>query len=687
MSEPGASQYRGPVPYVGPRPFRRTEAQLFFGRQPEARDVCSLWLGNKVTVLHGPVAVGKTSLLQAGVLPLLSGRPGIGLLLVGSLGHQPTRPLASPPPHNGYTFALLDNWARLGQPPAIGASVTEFLLARAEGLADQDDPRDVLIAIDQFEALFSTFPARQDERDGFIDELGAALTRLPALKLMLVVGDDHLAALRSYERRLAPHRFGYVQLDALELEAALEAVALPLSGTGRSFAAGVADELVERLRTVTYTDLAGASATIRSDVVEPLLLQIVCTELQSTLPVDMRLIGSDDLSAFGDVDQALGRFYDAAVTAVQGQTGQPEELLRTWIESAFITEHGTRGFACRGILTTAGMDNDVADAFERRRVLVLEYRARTAWYQLSQDRMIAAIQKSNRAWHSRRGPAVVSESPPATPMALSTAAEAALAEGDFPSAHRFAQAAAADYREAGDTRRLAHALVLQGDIARTEGDLVAAERSLHAALSTFTVLQDHNSEVRTLSALANVHFTAGEYDKAAGFQREAVDLRPADAEALLGLGYALWYGGSAADAEATFTLALRSDPRSASAAAGRGQVRAEMREYATALSDLDQALYLGLPPAEEIDVRSARALALAGLGRQQEADRELVIARTADQSRGRTLRRAARIATLRQDRELAVAEAERALQADPPLSPWDNADVRRLLRSLGHQSS
>ena len=687
MTEPRAASHpASPGPYAGPRPFRRAEAPRFFGRQREARDVSSLWLGNRVTVLHGPVAVGKTSLLQAGVLPLLSRRTNIDLLLVGNLAHQPTRPLAAPPPHNGYTFSLLDNWAQLGQPPALGTSIAEFLLARAEATAERAEPRDVLVAIDQFDALFSTFPARQAERDRFIDELGAALSQLPALKLLLVVGDEHLATLGGYERRLFPHRFGYVELDALDPEAALDAVTLPLQGTGRSFATGVAEELVDRLRTVTYTDLAGESATVTSDLAEPLLLQIVCAELWSTLPDDVRLIGSDDVRVFGDVDQALAHFYDAAVRSVQREFqrefDRPEESLRAWIESAFITEHGTPGFACRGILTTAGMDNDVADAFEQRRVLTLEYRARSAWYQLSQDRMIPAIQRSNRQWRIGRGLPVVPEPLPAMPAALSTAAEAALAEGDFPSARRFAQAAAADYLEAGDTRRLAHALVLQGDIARTEGDFTAAERSLQAALSTFTVLQDRNSAVRTLSALANVHFTAGDYAKAADFQREAVGRLPADAEALLGLGYALWYGGSPADAEATFTLALRSDAGSASGYGGRGQVLAEMREYAAALADLDRALSLGLPLIDEIDVRSARALALAGLGRREEADRELTTARTADQARGRTLRRAARIAAMRNDRELAIAEAERALRADPPLSSWDATDARKLLESL-----
>jgi len=667
---------------VGPRPFRQAEADRFFGRRLEARDAASLWLGDRVTVLHGPAAAGKTSLLHAGVLPRLSREAGVDLLPVGGLGHQPARPLAAGPPRNGYSFALLSHWAQLGQPLPVGTSIADFLLSRPRRVSEQGDPHSVLAAIDQFEVLFTAFPARQEERGEFIDELATALRQLPALKLLLVINDDHVATLRSYERRLSPYPFSYVRLDALGPEAALDAVIQPLAGTALSFGTGVAEELVDRLRTVVYTDLAGESATISNPLVEPLLLQIVGTELWSSLPADVAVITPDELHAFGDTDQALARFYDSAVRAVQLETGESEQRLRAWIESAFITEHGTRGTACRGVLMTAGMANRAADAFEQRHLLTAEHRARGTWYQLSQDAMIAPIWQSNRAWRANRGLDVMPGPAPATPTALSAAAAAALAEGNFRSAHRFAGAAAVGYRAAGDTRRLAYTLVLQGDIARTEGDLGTAEESLQAALSAFTVLQDRNSTARTLSALADVRFSAGDYLTAAQFQREAVSQLPTDVDALIGLGYAQWYGGSPADAEATFTQALGWDAAAARAFGGRGQVLAEMREYATALADLDPAIAFGLPPAEEIDARSARALALTGLGRGEEAERELAAARTQDPGRARTLRRAGRIAAMRDQPALAAGEIERALLGSPPLPPWDEADARRLLATL-----
>ncbi|HET7012973.1 MAG TPA: tetratricopeptide repeat protein [Streptosporangiaceae bacterium] len=680
--EVARSGVNGAAPYVGPRPFRQSDAGRFFGRDPEARDVLSAWRADRVTVLHGPHAVGKTSLLRAGVLPRVSRQSDVDLLPIGSLGYQAARPPAAAPPHNSYSFALLGQWAQLGSPPRPGTAIAKFLLDRAKPSSDEDEPRSVLAAIDQFEVLFSGFPSREAEREGLFADLKLALEAVPALKLLLVISDDHLATLRRYESRFAPLKFSYMSLAALGPDAAVEAVKQPLDGRGRFFGDGVAEDLVERLRTVQYTDVMGESTAILNELVEPLLLQIVCSELWSSLPSAVRAITSGDLQAAGDLEQALIRFYEHAIRSTATETGESEGALRSWVEGAFITEQGARGTACKGVLRTGGMRNEVAEAFEQCRLLSAEYRALSTWYQLSQDRMTSAVINSNRVWRTANGIDTGPGPAPATPAALIAAAEAALAEGNFAAARRFANSAAENHRKAGDSLRLAHALVLLGGIAKTEGDLVGAKENLDSALSIFSQLEDKRSIVQTLTAIADLHFWSGDYETAAALQREAIERSPTSVAARVGLGYALWYSGSPSAAAASFEQALTWDARSAAAFGGRGQVRAELREFGDALKDLDDALTLGLAPNEEIDARSARALALVGLGRGEEADRELAMARIQDPDRGRTLRRLARIAQMRDQRALAVEEAKRALSARPPLPPWDTEDAQHLVATL-----
>src|ERR1035441_8251181 len=60
-----------PCPYVGLRPFWESDYPFFFGRDREIRVVSSNLQAQPLTVLYGPSGVGKSSVLQAGVLPHL----------------------------------------------------------------------------------------------------------------------------------------------------------------------------------------------------------------------------------------------------------------------------------------------------------------------------------------------------------------------------------------------------------------------------------------------------------------------------------------------------------------------------------------------------------------------------------------------------------------------------------------
>src|SRR5687768_17312638 len=64
-------------PFVGPRPFEREDSDLFFGRSQEANELLSLIVANRAVVLYAPSGAGKTSLLNALVVPLLEKEGGL----------------------------------------------------------------------------------------------------------------------------------------------------------------------------------------------------------------------------------------------------------------------------------------------------------------------------------------------------------------------------------------------------------------------------------------------------------------------------------------------------------------------------------------------------------------------------------------------------------------------------------
>ncbi len=100
-------------PHPGSRPFDRHNQRFFRGRDDESSLLLEWWQTNSLTFATGPAGRGKTSLLQAGVLPLLAedklnGTPNV--LPVGSLSYGVTFPIAALPAHNPYTLSLLRSW-------------------------------------------------------------------------------------------------------------------------------------------------------------------------------------------------------------------------------------------------------------------------------------------------------------------------------------------------------------------------------------------------------------------------------------------------------------------------------------------------------------------------------------------------------------------------------------------------
>ncbi|GAA2318080.1 hypothetical protein GCM10010149_83150 [Nonomuraea roseoviolacea subsp. roseoviolacea] len=624
-------------PYVGPRPFRRAEAPLFFGRSREARLVRDAWLSERVVVLHGAAAVGKTSLLHAGVLPLLSGEapdaPGAAprhtaVLPVGRLVHQATWPLARAPGPGGHRFTLLSSWTPAGRSPDPGRPLTAVL----GDVADHRRPYRILGAIDHFEELFTVFPERLAERERLVAELARALRELP-LNLLLVVRDDQLAALSGYEGVLSPQPFTYLRLEGLDPDSARAAMTGPAGRAGRRFAPGVAERLVERLRTSVYTDRLGESVELVGDRVSPFELQLACSALWAGLAPGEETITAESLARLGDLSGVLAAYFDRAVRDVSVETNWPEGALRAWIRAAFVTERGTRGTAYRGLSQTADLPNAVVDALVARHVLTEEQRAGSLWYQLAQERLVEAVRASGAPGDP--APPAGQEALPARPAGqepspgrspgqeplparspadFRAAAEAALGEGNFVSARRFAEAAARRSLEQGDEWQFANLLAFQGEVARVEGDLESARETLTAARSEFESQQDTLATVRVLTALAEVCLSMGNADEAVELGRQAVSRLPGDVPARTTLAYALWRAGSPADAEAVFNDALDLDRDAARALHGRGRVRIALRDHEGAVADLRRALALGLPRADEEDARAALAEARRHLG-------------------------------------------------------------------------
>src|SRR5437763_4042128 len=58
-------------PYIGPVPFETKQKDLFFGRDEEAEMLLSLVISERIVVFYAPSGAGKSSLLNARLIPRL----------------------------------------------------------------------------------------------------------------------------------------------------------------------------------------------------------------------------------------------------------------------------------------------------------------------------------------------------------------------------------------------------------------------------------------------------------------------------------------------------------------------------------------------------------------------------------------------------------------------------------------
>ncbi|HEX4088010.1 MAG TPA: hypothetical protein VHZ33_04795 [Trebonia sp.] len=345
----------GPCP--GPGPFSRADRDVFFGRAEDSRLLAEWWRINKLTYVVAPAGRGKTSLLNAGVLPTLADE-NVEALPVGRLSFGITFPLAALPPHNPYTLALLRSWSvGEGATRLAGRTIREFV-----GAIKGDGP--ILAAIDPTDELVASGGARRRHRKDFLAELNEALRADPRLHL-LVVGREQATDIVA---EAIGHGLRY-EVPALSWQAAVDAVSGLLAGCGRPFADGAAEKLVTDLMTSRLVGRNGVEQYITADQVEPALLQTVCARLWEWLPTSPAPVTRQDVRSHGDVDLAL----TAQVSSIVGEIADDHDLspkrLATWLAESFITDIGTRNKQYEGVSTTALMPNAVAATFEDRHLL------------------------------------------------------------------------------------------------------------------------------------------------------------------------------------------------------------------------------------------------------------------------------------------------------------------------------
>src|SRR5262245_22403157 len=280
-------------PYRGLRAFREEDQGFFFGREAYLAPLLEVTLSQRVVVLVGLSGSGKSSLVHAGLVPLLRRqRPPAPTWDVVSF-------VPADPPFHQLSAALIgllepdlsetDRIAegyKLGDRLARGEVPLEAVITRV--LAKSGGTDRILLVVDQFEELF--YKNAADDRKAFISTLLNAAERAPVTVLVTLRASfyDHTIA---SSRELSDYlRRGAVNLGSMTREELQRAIAEPARRVAIEFEHG----LVERI----LTDVGAEPGNLS-------LLEFALTELWSKR--QDRLLTHSAYEAIGSVKGAMAQ--------------------------------------------------------------------------------------------------------------------------------------------------------------------------------------------------------------------------------------------------------------------------------------------------------------------------------------------------------------------------------------------
>ena len=403
-------------PFVGPRPFEKEDSDRFYGRTRETEELLSLIIAHRAVLVYAQSGAGKSSLLRAGVIKRLEEQQ---YQVLPSARVHGLLPNEVPPEsvQNIFVYHALQYWVpSLPDGQSIKdhpkTTLSEFLKPLvAAPAADEDSSPPLIVIFDQFEEFFTTNQHRWQERRPFFDQLAQALHDLPTMKVIFVMREEYIAQLEPFADLLPEKLRPRMHLERLRGNAARSAVVKPFQNRNLSFDPNAADELMKELSEIRVAEGDKFRET-HGEFVEPVQLQVVCQSLWENLPSEWksdanavndgsRLITAEYIERFGDVDNALGLYYDRSVeraaAASEGRIGEGE--LRRWFGEALITPTGTRGLAFRGAPGASWRIPGLAlKELEDAHVIRREDRSGTITHELTHDRFIEPIQKSNHKW-------------------------------------------------------------------------------------------------------------------------------------------------------------------------------------------------------------------------------------------------------------------------------------------------
>ncbi|MBX2926626.1 MAG: hypothetical protein KF852_02220 [Saprospiraceae bacterium] len=409
QAPPNRSSTKGNYRYPGVTPFTTEQQNVFFGRDKDEEDLYRLLRREPLVVLYGKSGLGKSSLLNASIVPRCIA-DGTHSPLVVRFGAW-TEGAEKSPLDRAKEALAKDHASPTFLSRLLPGDSSLWHAAKSRQLNGGGSP---LLIFDQFEELFS-YPEEQVRR--FREELSELLhTGIPLRFRRMAEAADDLAeadeerletpldarilfAIRSDRMHLLDRLKDYLptvlrhcfELKALQPADANDAILLPAQAAGD-------------FKTPTFAYSPAALQTIlhflkdpQDGRIEGILLQMLCEnyERQLVAAQGLHLLDTADI---GDPEQVVKKYYEEKITGLP----EPERLPACrLIEEGLVSEGEAMRLSLHEnyIRSEYGVDKALLERLVDSRLLRSEPFLRGGYtYELSHDRLVPPVlhARSNR---------------------------------------------------------------------------------------------------------------------------------------------------------------------------------------------------------------------------------------------------------------------------------------------------
>lgn len=399
--------------YPGVKPFEMEDSDIFFGRDSDRANLLDRISLEKVVVLFGKSGYGKSSLLNAGLLPALRAEESLPIVVrfgnyrPGEKRSGPNSPISIVRQKIASVFlgsgsavlARLNSesslWSLLKEVQHLGLSKYVFIFDQFEEFftypaQDQNDFKEQIA-----ELLFTKVPQAVRENLGGLssEEFVFSVNEFDA-RVVFSIRWDRLGLLDSLKDKLPAILHNRYELKGLTRSQAREAIELPAVKIGDSFKTAEFTYSEDALN-VILDELTKSSNTSVGGVVEAFQLQIICQSVESK--VEQERLVQVELNDLPDLSDIYFSYYNRQIETLSMNMRDSARLV---IEEELLDEQeGRRTSVDKSTLlkkpgVTQELLNRLEDTFlirpERNTVGGLSY-------EVSHDTLIAPILHSKKA--------------------------------------------------------------------------------------------------------------------------------------------------------------------------------------------------------------------------------------------------------------------------------------------------